>query len=249
MYRLRSGAKNALPRHPDLQLKPPASDQARVVGGLLDARSAHAINHIITGYLGHEEIVLAAHDDGDVTAYKTKDVADYVLGAKQAAEATTPVKDAQFAPNHGKRPRPRQFFHEHVGKSAWGLAIHQQSRLIAISSNRWEVTVFAFALYDNTSGQPRTPAPVEPREDVESWVRQRQRTWRIVILLGQEADNLPNVCFLDNRDGNAEKVCAIDIKGSIWIADIWKPKQAASHIPPFDGQDIISDEFYPSVSR
>ncbi|CAH0049591.1 unnamed protein product [Clonostachys solani] len=249
VYRLRSGAKHALPRHPDLQLKPPASDQARAVGGVLDPSCGHAINHIITGHLGHEEIVLAAHDDGDVTAYKTKDVADYVLAAKQAAESTTPVKDSQSAPNHGKRPRPRQFFHENVGKSAWGLAIHQQSRLIAISSNRWEVTVFAFALYDGTSGQRPASASDERRDDVEAWVRQRQRTWRIVILLGREVDNLPNVCFLNDKEGNAEKVCAIDINGSIWIADIWKPLQPAYQIPPFDGQDIISDEFYPSVSR
>ncbi|VUC34446.1 unnamed protein product [Clonostachys rosea] len=248
VYRLRSGAQHALPRYPDLQLKPPASDEARAVEGFLDARSGHAINHIITGYLGHEEIILAAHDDGDVTAYKTKDVAEYVLGSKRAA-GSTPVKGSQSAPKHGKRPRPRPFFHENVGKSAWGLAIHQQSRLIAISSNRWEVTVFAFALYDDISQQPRTPPSDERRDEVEDWVRQRQRTWRIIILLGHHADNLPNVTFLDNKEGNAEKICAIDIKGSIWIADIWKPHQRPSQILPFDGQDIISDEFFPSVSR
>jgi len=37
-----------------------------------------------------------------------------------------------------------RFFHENVGKTAWGLAIHEKSRLIAVSSNLREVTVFCF---------------------------------------------------------------------------------------------------------
>jgi hypothetical protein len=41
-----------------------------------------------------------------------------------------------------------RFFIENVGDSAWGLAIHQQSRLIAASSNKHEVQIFAPALAD-----------------------------------------------------------------------------------------------------
>ena len=37
-----------------------------------------------------------------------------------------------------------RFFHENVGKTAWGIAIHEKSRLIAVSSNLREVTVFCF---------------------------------------------------------------------------------------------------------
>jgi hypothetical protein len=37
-----------------------------------------------------------------------------------------------------------RFFHENVGQSVWGLAIHEQSRLIAVSSNAREVTLFIF---------------------------------------------------------------------------------------------------------
>ena len=40
----------------------------------------------------------------------------------------------------------KRLFHENVGSSAWGLAIHSQSRLIAVSSNLKQVSVFAFGV-------------------------------------------------------------------------------------------------------
>lgn len=40
-----------------------------------------------------------------------------------------------------------RFFLENVGDSAWGLAIHEKSRLIAVSSNKKEVTVFVHGTY------------------------------------------------------------------------------------------------------
>lgn len=42
-----------------------------------------------------------------------------------------------------------RFFLENVGSSAWGLAIHQKSRLIAVSSNNHEVTVFVHGINKN----------------------------------------------------------------------------------------------------
>jgi len=39
-----------------------------------------------------------------------------------------------------------RLFHENVGNSAWGLAIHSKSRLIAVSSNLKQVSVFAFGV-------------------------------------------------------------------------------------------------------
>lgn len=41
---------------------------------------------------------------------------------------------------------PRQFFHENVGISAWGLAVHKEARLIAASANSRVITVWAPAL-------------------------------------------------------------------------------------------------------
>ena len=44
-----------------------------------------------------------------------------------------------------------RFLHENVGMSAWGLAIHEKSRMIAVSSNLKEVTVFMPALVEHDS--------------------------------------------------------------------------------------------------
>lgn len=48
-----------------------------------------------------------------------------------------------------------RFFHENVGISAWGLAVHQYSRLIAVGTNNSNVHVFQPALavcYDAETG-------------------------------------------------------------------------------------------------
>jgi hypothetical protein len=56
-----------------------------------------------------------------------------------------------------------RFFHENVGMTAWGLALHEESRLIAVSSNRREVTVFvpAVTFWDDNSPEqmPTTSFP------------------------------------------------------------------------------------------
>jgi hypothetical protein len=194
------------------------------------------------GNLGRDEILLACYDNGDVVAYYTADVDRHTSKDNASSPSQTPVVKKDGSDKSNRRLFPTPFFHDNVGKSAWGLAIHQQSRLVAVSSNNWEVTIFAFAL---ANASP----PVEPRNDPEAWVRQRGRHWRIVILLGPEANNIPNISFLDDEHGFAEKICAVDIHGAIWIADIWRAKQPASRVAPFDIKDIPSEEFYPSTSR
>ncbi|KAM5381026.1 hypothetical protein ACJZ2D_003141 [Fusarium nematophilum] len=237
VYRPRTVPTQALPRHPDLQLKPQASAAAGSIGGQLDMRKPHLINHIITGFLGDDEIVLACYDDGDVVGYHIKDIAKHVF----CPHGTT---------GQSRRAAPRLFFHENVGISAWGLAIHQKSRLIAVSSNRHEVIVFALAL---TPERPRRtesffrPSQGLPRPD-ERNVRRRVRNWMIVVLLGGTADNVPNISFADGPDGHADRVCAVDIRGSLWLASIWRSCEGPICIPPLDHALLKSEEFFPSPS-
>lgn len=130
--RPRSCVTNALPAVPDLILKPRPSDISFLVGGGVDRVFPHQVNHLVVGDLGEEEILLLAFDDGDVIAYYTKHIENALI---QRDEDGT------------EKPRPVQpFFHENVGKSAWGLAIHAKSRLIAVGSNMHSVTVFILAL-------------------------------------------------------------------------------------------------------
>ncbi|PHH64557.1 hypothetical protein CDD81_4336 [Ophiocordyceps australis] len=211
-------------RKPELCLAPPTTPAARMVGGYQDAQRPHAINHLIVGMLGTQEVVVVCCDDGDVIAYYTQDVANYILATCDWPDGTPPVQGCDlFCPTNVEAPRC--LLHENVGKSAWGLAVHSRSRLIAVTCNRHEITVFAFALATPCSGTHGRDCCVDQFcRYVDSHVRQRARNWRIVISL-ENASNMPNVCFIDDVCGAAEYVCAIDIYGCMWAADIWTPHQ------------------------
>ncbi|RGP67271.1 crt10 protein [Fusarium longipes] len=233
VYRPRAAPSQALPSQPDLQLKPKASSVARLVGGALDESRPHIVNHMTIGFLGDEEIVLACYDDGDVVAYYTKALAKQIFTCRDTADALHKTKTA-----------PKQFFHENVGISAWGLAVHQKSRLIAVSSNRHEVVVFALALTQNPPSRRKSVSRM-----THPAIQTRTRNWRIVIRLPPAADNIPNVCFVDDCQGNAQRVGAVDVKGNAWLADIWQGNVGPIEIRPISETLIRSEEFYPAPSR
>ncbi|KAL7798587.1 CRT10 domain-containing protein [Trichoderma ceciliae] len=246
VYVPRSIPKQTIPRHPDLQIYPQPSKEAVSIRGCVDPITPHTINHIITGYLGEEEILVACYDDGDVVAYYVKEIANSVSSKRDIPTTQRSSRKAYIS-----RPL-RLFFHENVGHTAWGLAIHRKSRLIAVSTNRFEVTVFAFALATcrKKSRDIREFCDCcQSCDSTESGIPRRARNWRIVVALGTLASNVPNVCFVDSEDGQAEKVCAIDIKGVIWMADIWKMFQPVARISPSAHHLLQSEEFWPASSR
>lgn len=106
--------------------------------GHIEPAHPESVNHLHVGDFGDKEILLAARDNGDVVAWYTDTIARAV---EQRRELLARREDEECRP-----PEPRHFFAECVGNSAWGLAIHSRDRLIAVSSNNKEVTVFAFAL-------------------------------------------------------------------------------------------------------
>ncbi|KAL2171128.1 hypothetical protein VTG60DRAFT_3643 [Thermothelomyces hinnuleus] len=221
VYQPRRAAPKILPS-PSLILHPRQSKLGQQCGGALDRRFPHQINHIIVGNLGDLEIVLMAYDDGDVVAYYTHAIVRFIKVSSSQARS-------QGASSSRQGTHPKPFFHENVGKSAWGLAIHSKSRLIAVSSNLHEVTVFAFALKTRTTDMfallvqepsPRTTSGL-PALQLQKHLQQRSRTWRIILPTGRGGNNIPNICFLDDEAGNADKVIAVDIVGTVWILDIW----------------------------
>ncbi|KAK2040495.1 hypothetical protein LZ31DRAFT_557760 [Colletotrichum somersetense] len=222
IYRPKSTPKQALPREPNLILATKPDKIARHIGGTLDRRFHHQANHIAVGFLGREEVLVSVYDDGSVFAYYTRHIAQYIERASSGCRSTNLI--------------PKPFFRENVGISAWGIAIHQKSRLIAVSSNRKEVTVFAFGL-------SRLPEAVEGRERpldyCERSVLKRKRNWKICIPLGDGGHNIPNISLWDDHEGFAEKVVANDIYGTTWILDIWKVGTAPfkiSHRANIQGQ-------------
>lgn len=173
------------------------------------------------GNLGNKEIVLCACDDGDVLAYYTERVS-------YAANLTKPLP-----PNHTQREL-YPFFHENVGISAWGLAIHQKSRLIAVSSNFHEVQVFVFALsgeverkhdswaqiHGDQSGSPHVEFPEFPKSHVGKGIC-RAENFRLKLHLTDIGDNIPSISFASDKDGDAMTVVASDIRGALWFLSIW----------------------------
>ncbi|CAK7272580.1 hypothetical protein SEPCBS57363_005202 [Sporothrix epigloea] len=231
---------------PLLILNPPASAAARKVGGYICKGIAHQVNHLITGDLGGAEILLLAYDDGDVIAYYTRHVVDFLESSSK-----------QQPRGHLAPQTPRPFFHETVGASAWGLAIHSLSRLIAVSCNRTEVDVFAFALQpftaDDSSPQRdmqhnavpiKEPSPITiaslTLSELERHFRSRDRHWRVLLSPGSSAGNIPCIDFISDKNGFAEKVAAIDIHGSVSLLDIWTIGSRPIRINPPLGNRAVS---------
>jgi hypothetical protein len=216
-----------------LMLHPPRTKSAKAIGGTLDRQNGHMMNHITVGDLGSLEILLLAYDDGDVIGYFTHLIAHAIATRKgHVSLAAGGTKSSPIKP----------FFHDNVGLSAWGLAIHKQSRLFAVSSNKHEVTVFAFATSDGerdlsssevadswkTAAQRKTDddSPTvwsgQTALELETHLQSRTRNWRIVLPFGMEGHNAPSIAICDGSDGNADKVVAVDVRGNTWILDIWK---------------------------
>ncbi|KAK3947726.1 hypothetical protein QBC32DRAFT_223558, partial [Pseudoneurospora amorphoporcata] len=223
---------NILP-WPCLVLKPKKLKTARLVRPAIDQAFGHQINHLMIGNLGHLEVLFFAFDDGDVGAYYTHTIAHYILSASRQREV-----EGRLPPTSVE---PKEFFHENVGDSAWGLAIHQESRLLAVSSNKAEVTVFAFALRQHQPQQLEDlsfdPSPQlwpgQTALGLERDFRTRTRTWKIILPLDVRGSNIPNISFCDDEQGCAELVVAQDIRHRTWFLDIWR-----MGYPPVD---IISE--------
>ncbi|KAK4191767.1 hypothetical protein QBC35DRAFT_485858 [Podospora australis] len=213
---------------PSLILTPVRTKLAKLYPGEIDRKFSHQVNNLIVGNLGNLEIVLFAFDDGDVGAYHTNVLAEYITTVAEAIEAGRH--------RHPYSHFPKQFFAENVGLSAWGLAVHQQSRLIAVGSNRQEITVFAFALKNHDRRRQHPTQTEDPAPEIDdspmTWSGQtalelqkhyqsRTRTWKMTFPLGMVAHNIPSVSFMDDPRGNAEKVVAMDITAHTWIVDLW----------------------------
>lgn len=101
--------------------------------------------------------------------------------------------------------------------TAWGLAIHEHSRLIAVSTNLKEVTVFVPALisrFDQISEPVSTTSFVEVDAAYKSSLYFRTfNCCRVLKLPSSEGHNIPSIDFSSDLNGEADSVLAIDIEG------------------------------------
>lgn len=215
---------------PALNIPPTlANDTA---AGYIDQERPHGINHLIVGDLGTEEILLVATDSGNIAAYHTK-----------AIEQATKKDPYKFSSNASSDVVGlRAFFSHWVHESAWGLGIHRDGRMIAVSANRphhiatddpsAKVTVFAFALTRLGNDKPSESEPAEEQQEWYDWnpaqsdgeTPQRDRNFKIT--LGGEKGhitNIPSVAFFNTpEDPTGSWLLSTDINGMMKLWRIWR---------------------------
>ena len=138
------------------------------------------------------------------------------------------------------------FFHQNVGGSAWGLALHTTARLIAVSANTHDISIFAFALREPSSSEPITPSDDDDEETLDSlaadlsgtdWVERRDLSTppdrshsnELIVLRGHST-NIPNIAFFDSplyHEGDI--LVSTDIAGVVTLWSIWSNKMVASY--------------------
>ncbi|KAL9034097.1 MAG: hypothetical protein Q9214_007203, partial [Letrouitia sp. 1 TL-2023] len=194
------------------------------LGGFIDCRHPHAVNHLVVADLGTEELVIVACDDGDVVAYRTRLVFECI--EKEAPDLNDSTLQLDLNP----------FFIKNVGKSAWGIAVHTVARMIAVSANTQVVTVFAFALSRGSlSGDAGEPEDGVDDEFLLNLVLEQGREWsrraskltpaqrfrgNFQLQLDSHQSNIPSIAFYNSDDEYNIYLASTDISGHTIIWDV-----------------------------
>lgn len=220
--------------------------------GYIDTRRPHAVNHLIVGDIGDEEVLVVACDDGDVISYTVRSIslaidqgAKLVLGYQSYYVGRAFIRStlkgwrnmnmilSDMDPDSSAGCRTLvAWFHENVGASAWGLATHKRARLLAVSSNTKDIHVYFPSLSLERHGAFRQTYPYpEEMGNFTAWKNPGPTPMidrsvnRLAILRGHEA-NIPNIAFCDNASDPAGKyLVSTDINGNTIIWDIWRQAQ------------------------
>lgn len=221
--------------------------------GYIAPHAPHAINNILVGDLGLEEVLLLVTDSGNVCGYRV----EAVFSALERAEkdgVQRPLNDVEAPP----------FFVESVASSAWGLAIHKFSRQIAVSANTGLITVFAFALANSESGDQLDPSQsmggASLADNDQTWLLvnnpsklsqlrklmpHNYRTRNIRMTFTGHFTNIPSVSFLNSDiDPNGTWMVSTDIDNKLII---WKPWESLNPINVFHFNQ--SSHFIPGLYR
>ncbi|KAJ8609002.1 hypothetical protein MRB53_039361 [Persea americana] len=167
--------------------------------GYLDDRHPDHINNMIVTLLGNEEVVAIVRDNGDVDIFLTRHIVQTI---QQREESDLDVVADEIRP----------MFQRNVGISAWGIAIHSAARIIAVSSNKHEVSIFKFALsqIETTSDN----AEVEQEQDFDRHIDVTEQ-----VLNGTA--NIPHIAFCNTGDDpEARWLLTTDIEGECRIIDL-----------------------------
>lgn len=204
--------------------------------GYISPRSPHTINNIIVDELGRDEVLVLATDSGNICAYHVEAIFS-AINRHAKSRAKQPLDTAETDP-------VSPFLVENVEQSAWGLAIHKFARLIAISANTGQITVFAFALVDSAStdesdddslGAPDTmnisqsdPTWVsiengDQLQQLQKLMPHHHRSRNLRLTYRGHFDNIPSVSFANfDLDASGIWMVSTDISNKILIWKIWE---------------------------
>lgn len=173
-------------------------------------------------YLGQDEIILITCDDGDVIGYRTEEIQRVVNKRREASDDEDEFQIEEPV---------RTFLHRNVGASAWGLAIHQEARMIAISANTHKVTVIAYALAQPSEYSDESSASSDSdmedcsdEEDPADFPSPRRQDHVITL---SARHNVPSVSFNNSGDdpvGRWLSSCSINGETLIW--DLHHPEKS-----------------------
>ena len=207
-----------------LILQPPTTSPGLQPG--IDHEDAHSITRLHVDYIGQVEIILVTCDDGDVIGYRTTEIQRVIDEQREASEddAEGPIEEPV-----------KTFLHRNVGASAWGLAIHREARMIAISANTHKVTVIAYALAqpDESSDLSSTSSDSDLEDCFDKEVSgdfpsPRRRDHTIVL---PARHNVPSVSFNNSDDDPSGRwLSSCSINGETLIWDLHSPDKPARTI-------------------
>lgn len=194
---------------PKLVLQPPTTSPYLEPG--IDDEDPHSITRILVESLGHEEILLATCDDGDCFAYRIESIRRALSELSESEESQEIGLGVPL------------LFHQNVGASAWGLAVHREARIIAISANTHEVTIVAFALASQESEQIE-PDLMDSRSiageeaDPSDFPSPRKHDHFFTLKANH---NVPSVSFNNNDEDPAGRwLFGTCITGEVWLWDL-----------------------------
>ncbi|KAJ4989000.1 hypothetical protein SVAN01_05438 [Stagonosporopsis vannaccii] len=207
----------SIPGEPELVLHPPTSSPNLRYG--IDPEDPHSITRLHVDYLGQDEIILVTCDDGDVIGYRTDEIQRVFDKQREALDDQDGLRIEESV---------RTFLHRNVGASAWGLAIHREARMIAISANTEKVTVIAYALAqldnesDNTSLSSGSGLDDCSDEENPADFPSPRRQDHVIVL--SASHNVPSVSFNNSGDDPSGRwLSSCSIVGETLIWDLHNP--------------------------
>lgn len=187
--------------------------------------------------MGDEEIVVAVCDDGDIAVHTTRSIYNVIEhdNLRNGDSSKPPVKI-------------KTLLLRNVGLSAWGIAIHKAARLIAVSSNLHQISVFAFALSQHSSPDTRNDIDDDKflathslgpdnnlweRIDESSYSPLQRSSKNVELILRGHQANIPNIAFYNTKsDLIGQYLVSTDITGSVFVWNVWERKIIANLTSP-----------------